>query len=284
MRKLVLFALAVIMLAACAAALQFASSEKIFVVTLLYDNGAILDGGAYVADGLFYPERNQPLDGYLARMVDKNSNPIAEVRFNFPLELVSEPDPNWFDESGKQVVIPNQTSVALQKSGKDVLFPYSNNAESVEVYSTGGIRLLTIPLAHLTSFCGDSVCAEGEQCDVDCPRAASDSKVIPVAVKRSFPVLPVVAAVAVVSLAAVFIFMRRRPQKAAKATAPARPQQAQAAAPSAVRTQPPQQQKVNSPATQQQPIKRQMSQEEKQEYYALQQLKQKYGYNRPGQK
>ncbi|MBI3052108.1 hypothetical protein HYY74_06685 [Candidatus Woesearchaeota archaeon] len=280
MRRICLFAsVAILLLAVAAVALEAPSSGRVFVVTMLYDNGAISDGGAYVAEGIYYPERDQPSDGYLARLLDKNSDPLLEVRFNFPLVLAGLADPSWFDESGRQVVIPNGTSVTLQKSSKDVLFPYSEEAGSVEVYSPGGIRLLKIPLSHLTSFCGDSVCAPGEQCDVDCPKESP--KLIPLAVKQSsFPVLPVVVAVAVVSLAAVFIFIRRRPQKAAvKAPAPARQQQAQASAPAAAKSQP-QQLKPSQPSAQQQPIKRQMSPEELKEYYALQQLQQKYGYNR----
>lgn len=201
-----------VFLAFLLAPVAYAAYERVYVIELEYSHGNISYKLPYAMQVYFFPEKG-PEYGYRAELIGQDGSQLYLVTFEFPTEIQLLANGSWFDRSGNQIIVPEaQPMPEVESTFVQLYLPYSPNASFVRVYDIGGRKIFDIGVAHLNSYCGDSICAEGEQCEADCPKAAAGVKLIPVAVKPSFPVLPVVAAVAIVSLVVVFIFIRRRPQ------------------------------------------------------------------------
>jgi len=118
---------------------------------------------------------------------------LYATHFNVATDVVGAPRAEWFDESGKQVVFPQEGAATLSRVAVAVAAPYFPEAQRA-VVSEDGRELLAIPLEQFATCnangrcdpgespaCGDCGCGDhrclGESyltCSADCPSGGAD--------------------------------------------------------------------------------------------------------------
>ena len=81
-----------------------------FSITIHYKDGGLSKENIFLINS---PEAIQPLKigDYSLKIYSFNNELLYESKFSISLEKNLEPNPDWFDDEGNQIVIPNETSI-----------------------------------------------------------------------------------------------------------------------------------------------------------------------------
>ena len=114
---------------------------KAYVVNFEYDNGIIGYKDKVLKCG-YAPDRViQPEEGYTAEIISVDDKPLYSFKFQIPLKVnVDLSDPLLKRLSGGIIVL-NETDFAL-------IFPYYDEAKSIEIYNPRMYAVLTVPLTE----------------------------------------------------------------------------------------------------------------------------------------
>ncbi len=150
-----------------------AEKNKIYLLTLHYDKGAITTRGVIVRPG-FAPDRKvQPETGYKVEVLYFDNKVLESFKFSIPLTLHTDRiDPETGEWAG-EVIQLNETDFSLSIN-------YFENGKTINIYDENDKKVLEIDVssfANLTKFCGDGICQPHENyktCRRDCPPGGKD--------------------------------------------------------------------------------------------------------------
>src|SRR3989344_571989 len=152
MKKTIIFSLCILI----GLALVSAAQQEVFVLNLKYDSGNISVQSFLKTTGAFYPPVSQPVIGYNLSVLTSDNKVLYSQLFDFSLEIyTSPPDPSWFDEQGNQIKFGDSEAsqtIILNTSKIELLLPYYENADRIEIKNKSSILILTIPLNTDTSL------------------------------------------------------------------------------------------------------------------------------------
>ena len=154
-----------------------AAEQKVFVLTLNYDSGAVTLNNLILTVGIF----NEPVvseGNYSLEILSFDGSILYSEKFDFDFRIFSTALPEWFDENGTQIYFPTQeeTRTILNQTTKELIIPYFSNAKTINVYHQTE-KILEIPVAHFANVCGDNICQPHESyesCKLDCPSGGKD--------------------------------------------------------------------------------------------------------------
>jgi len=112
-----------------------AAPQKVFLIKLNYDNGTVSLSRFLVTEG-YYNAAKENSGDYEIKGYSCTGEILFSQKFNFNLEVYMAPPPEWFDENGNQIYIPNasESVILLNQSEKEFIFPYFNNTKEIDVY------------------------------------------------------------------------------------------------------------------------------------------------------
>ncbi len=152
--------------------LVIAETQKIYVLDLNYDRGIVTKESILVMNGYYQEARVQPEDGYLLELVSFDNEVLFSLKFKFPLEIVSEALPEWFDENGNQIYFPTAEEaghIILDKTAIQLIIPYFPNGKTIRISNPEGRNLLEVDVGLFAQVCGDNIC-QGHESYLDCPK------------------------------------------------------------------------------------------------------------------
>lgn len=117
-----------------------ASKEDVFVLRLNYDKGNVFVDDLIVSKGYFNEDAYNE-GKYLLKMISLDEELLYSQNFEFDLEVYFEPNPDWFDEDGNQIVIPDEETVVKDTAELDLILPYYKNAQRIEISESGKLIL-----------------------------------------------------------------------------------------------------------------------------------------------
>jgi hypothetical protein len=154
-----------------------AAEQKVFVLTLKYNEGLVSFDKIFATKGIFN-EQLTPMGEYRLEILSFNDEVLYSERFDFDLEVFLSAPSEWFDENGIQIYIPNEseTGTVLTETTKELIIPYFINAKTINIYNPEE-KILEIPVGHFADLCGDNICQPHESyesCPIDCPSGSAD--------------------------------------------------------------------------------------------------------------
>src|SRR3989344_3549794 len=141
-------------LSSLAGAITQQPNQDVFVLTLKYDRGNIYMQSLILTKSFFYPPVNQPREGYNLSLVAFDGITLYSQNFNFPLEVHTAPDPNWFDERGNQIYFPgrNETTIIKESANVELILPYYENAQRIVIKDKNNIEVFSYYVKDKISF------------------------------------------------------------------------------------------------------------------------------------
>lgn len=162
-----------------------------FSITINYKDGELSKEDIFLIQS---PEKIQPIKtgDYSIKVYSFNNDVLFESKFSIGLEKNLEPNPDWFDDEGNQIINPNETSLSTIDEISYTLFaPYFFNAEKIKIFKDDELKLEidvseyaicnengicdnqeTHELCPDECLCGNDKCDNGESyttCSQDCP-------------------------------------------------------------------------------------------------------------------
>ncbi|HLD06981.1 MAG TPA: hypothetical protein VJC16_05635 [Candidatus Nanoarchaeia archaeon] len=141
----------IMLLVVSMSAVYAVEKERVYQIMLKYDKGAITQEDVIVTMGFPQQRKLSLPDDYRLEVVSFSDKMVYTARFSFPLEIVSEPDPSWFDEQGNQIYFPNAAEaghILLDEAEQLVIAPYFKDGEQVNVYDKNNELALEIDISH----------------------------------------------------------------------------------------------------------------------------------------
>ncbi|PIO04682.1 hypothetical protein COT47_07990 [Candidatus Woesearchaeota archaeon CG08_land_8_20_14_0_20_43_7] len=173
--------------------------DKIFVISLSYDNGDITVDQIYVKPGKVIETQAKTPESYRYETISFDGKVLETSHFLIqlellmppPLETISEENAKIFgvteeeiiedskkDISSSEVIQEDKaTKIILNKTDALVTIPYFNDAEKIIIYSPTGEKKATISTIQFANTCDNNVCDKHETfetCDIDCRSGQKD--------------------------------------------------------------------------------------------------------------
>lgn len=170
MKRLILFIFTVVLL--LGTSLTSAEQQNlVYTLTVDYQDGkiSISDIKLFQSDG--------PLDmqsdkgSYILKLFSFSEELLYQTNFGFQLELFGAPLPEWFDDQGNQIYIPDATEtgvMALEESSLVLVVPYYSNAKKVGIFLDDE-RLAERDISEFSTCNENEVCDESETIEI-CPQ------------------------------------------------------------------------------------------------------------------
>jgi hypothetical protein len=152
-------------------------TQKVYILTLKYSDGAVSKEGLYVTKGFYNPSKEE--GDWLLEVISFGGEVLYSQKFGFHLERYYAPSTDWFDEDGKQIYIPSEEESVerLSESVTDLAIPYFENAEKMNIYDKNKAKVLEIDISVFSESCGDGKCQfheSFESCPKDCGSGLKD--------------------------------------------------------------------------------------------------------------
>ena len=146
--KIIILVLAVIMCIAIGyITFNYFSSKdvenKIYVLTLNYDNGKVKLLELFVKNGHSPDRKVQPENGYNCELVSKNNEILYSFKFSIPLTVMTPPPVEG--DSGESTIYLENTNFTL-------LIPYFKNCEKIVIYDPDYTELISIDVSYFDSM------------------------------------------------------------------------------------------------------------------------------------
>ncbi len=156
----------------------FAEVEvKTYIVGLQYSNGSVNIESVIVSTTFFV--QNESDGSYELDVISFNNKILYSTKFDFQQgRIYDSPPGNIFDETGKQIIIPEFESIQDTNDAYIELYvPYFHNGKELRVYDSSRTLLAKTSIAHFADLCGDNICQESESyesCPSDCLSGSAD--------------------------------------------------------------------------------------------------------------
>ena len=137
-----------------------AQSNLVYSLIINYDNGNLTLGSLNFIEGGQTPNVFISDVKYKAKIISFTEEILYQTNFSFEIAPIFAALPEWFDEEGNQIIIPNETGIiTLNETSFDLVLPYFPNAEKIEVYSPENELALTIDVSEY------ALCETEEECE-----------------------------------------------------------------------------------------------------------------------
>ena len=144
-QKLVkIFGLIILLAIALPQALAVMNDSKVFMVKISESGGELINQGFYVTEAKFFPQKNEPEFGYLAKLVS-GSIVLHETRFT-TVDLVL--GVHEVDEDGR--LVGNASTPQLVSAPALIMMPYYSEATSVEIWNLYNEKVMDIDVRPFT--------------------------------------------------------------------------------------------------------------------------------------
>ena len=183
----------------CLALLIQATPQDVYVIELEY-NGTSLESKNIYVTRANYTESNEASE-YIAKIISFNNETLYTKMFNVAEGYVFSADPDWFDEQGNQIVIPESTEIR-EPINRQLLLPYFEHGKEI-IVEKNREKVLTISIVQFAKTCGDDVCQENENtltCEIDCPSQVEVEEAQPL---PKFPYAIAVAGIIVIAITSI---------------------------------------------------------------------------------
>lgn len=107
------------------------NTERVFIISLLYDKGELAKENIYTAKGDYIPEKIFIENNYRAEILDFNDNTMANEVFTFSLIRITENGIEQIDQAIKTLILP-----------------YFDNAKIINIYSPKDEKILEIDVSY----------------------------------------------------------------------------------------------------------------------------------------
>lgn len=123
----------------------FAKEQRVYDLTLKYDEGTVTKQSLIVTIGIFNEVKDQPENGYRLEVNSFDNKVLYAQKFLFDLASPNfSAPPETFDENGRQISIPKQNIVILDEVEQEIIFPYFPNGKQIDIYDPENKKILTI--------------------------------------------------------------------------------------------------------------------------------------------
>ncbi len=131
-----------------------AAQQDVFILILKYDKGELSTLFLNVAKGYFHEQVSQPENAYRLEVVSFDNKILYAQKFDFQLEVIFAPLPEWFDEKGNQIYIPNEseTKVTINSTTQDFVIPYFDDAKKINIYENSNELKLSIDVSQFSKY------------------------------------------------------------------------------------------------------------------------------------
>lgn len=140
---------------------------NVFSLTIHYKNGELSKEDAFLIQSSQKIEPSK-IGDYSLKMYSFNNELLYESKFSISLEKNFEPNPDWFDDEGNQIVFPNETSISTVDETSFTLFvPYFHNVEKIKIFKDEKLKL-EIDLSEF-SICNENGICDNKETNELCP-------------------------------------------------------------------------------------------------------------------
>ena len=152
--------------------ITFAIQQDVFILNLKYNKGEISTDFLTVAKGYFHESVNQPDNAYRLELISFDDKILYTQKFDFQLEVFLAPFPEWFDEKGNQIYIPNENETRIIRDTADIelLFPYFDNAKRIDIYDNKNQLKLSIDVNDVSGKCNSDGKCDNQETPQNCPQ------------------------------------------------------------------------------------------------------------------
>ncbi len=147
MKKIIAFGICIFILS-ISTIIANAAQQDVYILILQYNKGEISPVFMNKAKGYFHEQVSQPENAYHLEVISLDGKILYTQKFDFQLEVIFSPLPEWFDEKGNQIYIPNEseTRAITDKAAVEFILPYFDDAQRIDVYDKNDELKLSIPL------------------------------------------------------------------------------------------------------------------------------------------
>lgn len=131
----------------------FAKEQRVYDLTLKYDEGIITKQSLIVTIGVFNEVKDQSENSYRLELLSLDNK--IHYAHNFSFDLVADfspPPPGTFDEKGRQISIPRENTIIFDEAEKELIFPFFPDGKEIEIYDPENKKILTISVAHFAEI------------------------------------------------------------------------------------------------------------------------------------
>lgn len=116
---------------------------------------------------------NQPEKGYNLEIVSYSNEILFEYSFNFPLEILSDPGIECFNDSLEfdSSLCPGfNPYFVLDETSLFIAIPYKPTGKLINILDSEKELVLSMSIESFSDFCGDNICEIWEEgiCEMDC--------------------------------------------------------------------------------------------------------------------
>jgi hypothetical protein len=139
-----------------------------YSIILDYDRGDIKLNNIKLVENEQELDFSKNTGDYELKIRSFNGVELFTTNFEIDTTIYSAPLPEWFDDEGNQIVIPeDDEDIELEKTSKVVFAPYFENAKEGIIEKNKG-TLLSINLADY-SVCNENKICDGTEDYMTCP-------------------------------------------------------------------------------------------------------------------
>ncbi|MBI2128814.1 hypothetical protein HYU07_01110 [Candidatus Woesearchaeota archaeon] len=163
-KALMIFLMLVLLQLGIVLALPASASDRYYELKLHYDKGKLSLNGVSVRPGGF--SAIEPGIGYKAELLSFEGKPLSVIRFEIPLEIVSDE----VDLNTSEIISGTITREIVDFI---VRMKYATNGKVVNIYNPKNERELSIDVGYFAKVCGDGTCQAHERYE-SCPQDCKD--------------------------------------------------------------------------------------------------------------
>lgn len=155
----------------------YAAEQQVFVLNLRYDGSTITFEDITVTEGILNKIPNR--GNFKLDIISFDDEVIYSQNFDLGLVRQKLPNPEWFDDEGRQIYIPteDETIIKLDETTKELVVPYFQNAKQIIIFNEENEKVLEIPVLQFADTCGNNICEPQESyesCQLDCSSGLAD--------------------------------------------------------------------------------------------------------------
>ncbi len=129
----------------------FASLNIVYSLSLKYDGKQLTNEGLKLIEGQPPTRADQPENGFTLKVIDINGKELYSFKFLIDTRLIREAPPEIFDETGKQIAVPEEQPTKLEQVTTTLIIPYFENAKSIEIYDDKNTLLLSVDVSKYST-------------------------------------------------------------------------------------------------------------------------------------
>jgi hypothetical protein len=139
-----------------------------YSITLDYDKGNITLNNIKLVENQQELDFSKNVGDYEFKIKSFSGIELFSTRFEIDTKVYSAPLPEWFDDEGNQIIIPEEDdNIELEKTYKVIFAPYFENAKE-GIFEKNDYSLLSVNLADY-SICNENQICDGTEDYMSCP-------------------------------------------------------------------------------------------------------------------